>query len=85
MSWWEMYQMHLYKQTCLRLNKQGEDRVIMKITGVLVDMFVQFAPELYGPCVVFENGKKTLYVEVIRQSTGYYKQLFYGIANSGKT
>jgi len=31
-----------------------------------VDMFVQFAPEVYGPCVVFENGKKTLYVEVLR-------------------
>jgi len=30
----------------------------MKITGVLVDMLVQLAPEVYGPCVVFEKGKK---------------------------
>jgi len=46
--------------------KQGEDSVMMKITGVLLDMLVQSAPEVYGPCVVFENGKKTLYVEVLR-------------------
>ena len=46
--------------------KQGEDRVMMKIIGVLLDMFVQLAPEVYGPCVVFENRKKTLYLEVLR-------------------
>jgi hypothetical protein len=58
MSWWEMY--NAFIQANMPKVKQGEDRVIMKITGVLVDMFVQFAPEVYGPCVVFENGKKTL-------------------------
>jgi hypothetical protein len=41
---------------------EGEERVIMKITGVLVDMLVQMAPETYGPYVVFKNGKKVLYV-----------------------
>jgi len=50
--------------------KQGEDSVMMKITGVLLDMLVQSAPEVYGPCVVFENGKKTLYVEVLRAIYG---------------
>ena len=40
--------------------KDGEDRIIMKITGVLVDMLVDIAPELYGPYVVFERGKKVL-------------------------
>ena len=33
--------------------KQGEDRVMMKIIGVLLDMLVQLAPEVYGPCLVF--------------------------------
>ncbi len=30
--------------------KEGEARVILKITGVLVDYLVQLAPEVYGPC-----------------------------------
>ena len=33
----------------------GEERVTMKITGVLVDMLVQLSPEIYGPYVVFEK------------------------------
>jgi hypothetical protein len=44
----------------------GEDRVVMKITGVLVDILVDINPELYGPAVVLENSKKVLYVEVLR-------------------
>ena len=40
--------------------KPNEDRVMMKITGVLVDMLVQLCPEVYGPYVVFENGRKLL-------------------------
>ena len=33
----------------------GEERVKMKITGVLVDMLVQLSTEIYGPYVVFEK------------------------------
>ena len=61
--------------------KDGEERVIMKITGVLVDLLVEIAPEVYGPYVVFENGRKVLYVQVIRALYGmlvaallWYKQ-----------
>ena len=36
--------------------KAGENRVMMKITGVLVYMLVQLSPEVYGPYAVFENG-----------------------------
>ena len=36
--------------------KIGEERVMMKITGVLVDMLVDINPMLYGPTVVYENG-----------------------------
>ena len=46
--------------------KPGEERVMMKITGVLVDMLVQLSPEVYGPYVVFENGWKVIYVQVLR-------------------
>ena len=37
----------------------------MKISGVLVDLLVEMAPEVYGPYVVFENGVKVLYVQVL--------------------
>jgi hypothetical protein len=43
-----------------------EDRVVMKITGVLVNMLVNINRELYRPAVVLENQKKVLYVEVLK-------------------
>jgi hypothetical protein len=52
-------------QTAMPPTKRGQDRVIIKITGVLVDLLVSMAPETYGPYVVFEDGKKTLYVQVL--------------------
>ena len=50
--------------------KPGGDRVIMKATGVLVDLLVALAPDTYGSYVVFENGKKVLYLEVLRALYG---------------
>jgi hypothetical protein len=46
--------------------KDGDERVMMKITGVLVDMLVELNPELYGPCVIYEKNRQVLYVQVIR-------------------
>ena len=37
--------------------EKGQDQVIMKITGVLVDLLIKLVPEVYGPFAVFENGK----------------------------
>jgi hypothetical protein len=52
--------------------KDRDERVMMKITGVLVDMLVELNPELYGPYVVYEkNGQnKVLYVQVMRAIYG---------------
>jgi hypothetical protein len=50
--------------------EDGEDRVIMKITGVLVQLLVEQAPEVYGPYVVYEDGKRVLYVQVLRALYG---------------
>ena len=50
--------------------KESEDKIIMKITGVMVDMLVQMSPEVYGPKVVYQKGKKILYVEVLRAIYG---------------
>ena len=50
--------------------KKGDERVTMKITGVLVDILVQLDLELYGPFVVYYNNKKVLYVQVLRAIYG---------------
>ena len=44
----------------------GEERVTMKITGVLVDMLAQLSPEIYGPYIVFEKQRKDIYVQVLK-------------------
>ena len=53
-------------QAKLKKNKKnGKQRVVMNITGVLVDILVKLAPEIYAAYVVYENGKRVLYVEVL--------------------
>jgi hypothetical protein len=44
----------------------GDKRVIMKITGVLVNMSVKLNPEPYGPYLVYKKNRKVLYVQVMR-------------------
>jgi hypothetical protein len=50
--------------------KAGDERIIMKITGELVDLLVQAAPEVYADFVVYENGEKVIYNEVLRALYG---------------
>jgi hypothetical protein len=47
-------------QALLPKKDPGEDRVVIKITGMLVNMLVGINPKLYGPAVVLENQKKVL-------------------------
>ena len=42
-----------FTQAALPEVKEGEERVMMKITGVLVDMLLQLDPQLYGPHIVY--------------------------------
>jgi hypothetical protein len=57
-------------QALLPKKDPGEDRVVMKVTGVLDDMLAYISPELYGPAVVLENRKRVLYVEVLKAIYG---------------
>ena len=50
--------------------KDGSKQIIMKITGALVDALLEIAPEVYGPYVVFKNGKRVIYVQVLRALYG---------------
>ena len=47
-------------------NKYSEQRVIMTITGLLVEMLVNLDSETYNNHVMFENGKKVIHVVVMR-------------------
>jgi hypothetical protein len=48
----------------------ANEQVFVKITGVLVDFLIELAPELYKLFVIYENGKKVLYVQVLRALYG---------------
>ncbi len=65
-----------YIQADLPPTPQGGDRVILKLSGLLVDLVTQMAPETYGGKAVFENGKKTLYSDVTK---GLYGMLVAGL------
>ncbi|CAJ1939620.1 unnamed protein product [Cylindrotheca closterium] len=58
--------------------KEGEDRVYMKITGMMVQILIDMAPE-YREYVVLENGKRVIYVRVLRAIYGILQSslLFY--------
>jgi hypothetical protein len=57
-------------QTQMPETTEVEERVTMKITGVFVALMVETDPAKYGPYFVFENGLKTLYVELLRALYG---------------
>jgi hypothetical protein len=50
--------------------KDGEERVMMEMTGVLVNVLVKLNPELYGPYVVYEKNRKVLYIQLMRAIYG---------------
>ena len=49
--------------------KDANSRVMMKITGLLVDMLIELDPR-YWDYVVKENGKRVIYVRVLRAIYG---------------
>jgi hypothetical protein len=48
--------------------KDGEERVVMKITGVLVDLLVEIDVGKYGPFMVFVNGVRKWRQNNLRRS-----------------
>ncbi|CAJ1935801.1 unnamed protein product [Cylindrotheca closterium] len=65
--------------------KEGEDRIYMKITGMMVQILIDMAPE-YRKYVVLENGKQVIYVQVLRAFYGMLQLslLFYNKEVDGK-
>ena len=56
---------NVFIQAHMLKTKAGRECVIMKITGMLVNLLVKLSPNMYGPHVVFEKGKKVLYQHVL--------------------
>ena len=52
-------------QTKISPKKDSEDWVIIRIKGMLVDMLVEMDSETYRKNVVFETGRKLIYVVVL--------------------
>jgi len=57
-------------QTSLENLKDGDKKVVMKVTGMLVDLLVKVATDVYGPFVVFKNGRKVLHLQVLKALIG---------------
>ena len=56
-------------QTFMPDPKEGEERVVMKITGALVNILIDMDPEM-RKFVVLENGKQVIYTVVLRAIYG---------------
>ena len=61
------------------MESTGDERVVMKVTGTLVDMLVDMAPEVYRDHVTHEGNTKVLYMEVLKAIYGMLQSsvLFY--------
>jgi len=57
-------------QASLENLKDGDEKVIMKVTGMLTDLLIKVAPDVYSPFVVYENGRKVLYLQVLKALYG---------------
>ena len=69
---------HAFVQTDLPESEDGV-RITMKISGPLVDMLVEIAPEAYKGQVIYEGKTKVLYVQVLKAIYGMLQSamLFY--------
>ena len=45
--------------------EKGGKKVLMKIKGILLELLLEIAPEIYGPYVIMEDGKWVIYLQVL--------------------
>ena len=60
----------VYIQADVPTPRSGQDRITMKLTGILVDWLLELEPDTYGKYVVMENGVRTLYLIVTKAIYG---------------
>ena len=59
-----------YIQAAIPTPKSGEDRITMKLTGILVYWLLELEPDTYKKYVVIEKGVRTLYLIVSKAIYG---------------
>ena len=59
-----------YIQADVPVAKEGQDRIMMKIAGLLVKWLVEIKPKTYAKYVVMQKGVKTLYLIVTKAIYG---------------
>ena len=59
-----------FTQVTMPKIEKGGEKVIMKIKGILLELLLEIAPEIYGRYVVMEDGKSVIYLEVLRALYG---------------
>ena len=64
-----VYIPNLFIQTPID-SKPGEDKIMIEIKGVLVDMLAQMDPEKYFPNVVYKKVNKVLYLDFLKAIYG---------------
>ena len=81
-----------YIQADVPVAKEGQDRITMKIMGLLVEWLVEIEPETYSKYVVMEKGVKTLYLIVTKVIYGmlvasvlWYKKLKVDLLTLGRS
>jgi hypothetical protein len=57
-------------QTLMPELEDGQEHVIMKLKGAVLEILVELAPDLYGPYLVLDDGKRVLYLQVLRALYG---------------
>jgi hypothetical protein len=62
--------MRSFIQTLMPELEEGQERVIIKLKAAVLEILVELAPDLYGPYVVLEDGKRVLYLQVLRALHG---------------
>jgi hypothetical protein len=69
---------------------EGDEKIIMKIRGVLVDILLEMSPETYKDYVVYEGKNKVLYVQMLKALYGmmmasllFYKKFRTDIESTG--
>ena len=79
-----------FLQTILPKDETTEERVIMKLRGILVDMLEEISPEACSKFVTYQNNKKTLQRSmskllhgIIKASLLWYKQFVSDIKEIG--
>ena len=64
--------------------KTTDERIIMKVRGVIVDLLLMIDAETYGKHIVYKNGKKVIYLVVLKALYGMLHSalLFYNMFRS---